>query len=199
MKQLIVITTPDLFAGEEEIVRHLFDEGLEILHLRKPEAGKNELIKWLDRIPADYHSRIVLHEHFDLTTEYSLKGIHLNRRYPTVPDDYNGSTSRSIHSFNEITDYAPYQYVFLSPIFSSISKKGYESKFSISELKEAFEKGILHEKVVALGGITVSTIPFIHDLPFGGYGVLGSLWGNKPTVLETDTIIQQFHRLQICL
>ena len=51
MKKLIVITSPYFFKGEDSILSHLFDEGMQHLHLRKPDSEANELRKLLDRIP----------------------------------------------------------------------------------------------------------------------------------------------------
>ena len=51
MKKLIVITSPYFFKGEDCILSHLFDEGMQHLHLRKPDSEANELRKLLDRIP----------------------------------------------------------------------------------------------------------------------------------------------------
>ena len=36
--KLILMTTPYFFVEEHQIINALFDEGLEILHLRKPET-----------------------------------------------------------------------------------------------------------------------------------------------------------------
>ena len=38
MKKLIVITSPYFFKGEDSILSHLFDEGMQHLHLRKPDS-----------------------------------------------------------------------------------------------------------------------------------------------------------------
>ena len=62
MKKLIVITSPRFFQGEDTVLSHLFDEGMQRLHLRKPDSAANELRKLLDRIPAIYYPKIVLHD-----------------------------------------------------------------------------------------------------------------------------------------
>lgn len=41
--KLIVITTPQFFEGEAAAVTSLFQNGLEILHLRKPGASAEEM------------------------------------------------------------------------------------------------------------------------------------------------------------
>ena len=37
--KLILITTPTYFVEEDKIITTLFDEGLDILHLRKPDTA----------------------------------------------------------------------------------------------------------------------------------------------------------------
>lgn len=136
--KLIVITLPNFFPGEAEAITTLFRYGLEILHLRKPEADLTEIVKLLDQIPEEYHSRIVIHEHFQLVNQYNLKGIHLNRRNPNPPQDYKGNISCSCHTLNEVQLRKPTcNYVFLSPIYDSISKTGYSSAFTICEIQKA--------------------------------------------------------------
>ena len=85
--------------------------------------------------------------------------------------------------------------MFLSPIFQSISKEGYGSGFSLDGLRNA--KGIIDDKVIALGGICPRTITKLKDIPFGGVAVLGALWGNDPSLLVADQLIKQFKRLQV--
>ena len=96
--KLIVITTPYFFEGEGEILTALFQAGMEKLHIRKPQSRKEELRSLLDAVPAEYHSRIVIHDHFELAAEYALAGIHLNSRNQNIPEGFQGSISRSCHS-----------------------------------------------------------------------------------------------------
>ena len=126
--KLILITTPTYFVEEDKILTTLFDEGLDILHLRKPDTAPVYAERLLTLIPEKYHKRIVVHGHFYLKKEYNLKGIHLNRRNPEPPACYSGHISCSCHSLEEVKQYKPgCDYVFLSPIFDSISKQDYKS------------------------------------------------------------------------
>ena len=68
-----------------------------------------------------------------------------------------------------------YDYVFLSPIFDSISKVGYNSAFTEDMLRDASVKGIIDEKVVALGGVTFEKISYLKELNFGGAAMMGVL------------------------
>lgn len=150
MNKLVVITTPYFFADEASLIELLFAEGMSRLHLRKPDCKRDELEGLLDKISPAYYDRIVLHDWFTLAEERALGGIHLNKRNPEAPPLYKGSISRSCHSLEEIIEYKPVcDYVFLSPIFQSISKEGYGSGFSLDGLRNA--KGIIDDKVIALG------------------------------------------------
>ena len=148
--KLIVITRPDFFEGEADAIGNLFRAGLQTLHLRKPGATTADVEHLLQRIDHTYHDRIVLHEHFDLVPRYGLKGIHLNARNPEPPQGYTARhISRSCHTLEEVVRHkAACTYVFLSPIFDSISKQGYASGFDHDTLQRAQREGIIDEHVV---------------------------------------------------
>ena len=154
--KLIVITTPQFFEGEAAAVTSLFQNGLEILHLRKPGASAEEMGNFLQQLPMEYMPRIVTHEQFQLASVFGLKGIHLNGRNPQIPSGYKGHVSRSCHSLEEVLKHkSDCSYVFLSPIYDSISKEGYSSAYSCDTLKKAQQAGIIDSNVMALGGISL--------------------------------------------
>lgn len=179
---LIVITLPHFFEGEADALNALFDAGLEILHLRKPHATLARMKQLLNGIRTEYHARIVTHECFELADEYGLKGIHLNGRNPEPPQGFTRHISCSCHSLPEVVrKKESCQYVFLSPIYNSISKEGYAAAFTPQSLREAADKGIIDHRVMALGGITLSHLPRVKALGFGGAAVLGDLWQQAGT------------------
>lgn len=196
MKRLIVITTPYFFGQEGPVVSALFDEGMECLHVRKPGCSRDELVRLLKEIPEMYHPRIRLHDHFELYDRFRIGGLHLNKRNHSVPPGYKGCISRSCHSLQEVKENDRLDYVFLSPVFRSISKEGYGSGFSIDTLRKASDDGIINEKVIALGGMDMHTIPAVADMNFGGVAVLGALWGIRPEEKEPALILEQYKRLQ---
>ena len=119
--KIIVITTPNFMKGEESVIPHLLQLGVDIVHIRKPSATREQLALLLDSLPKWCYDRLVVHDCLELANEYHLRGIHLNRRNHTIPDNFTGSLSMSCHSLEEVDikkDMA--DYVFLSPIFNSI-------------------------------------------------------------------------------
>lgn len=61
--KLILITTPTYFVEEDKILTTLFDEGLDILHLRKPDTAPVYAERLLTLIPEN------------ITNESSFMGI----------------------------------------------------------------------------------------------------------------------------
>ncbi len=176
-KKMVVITSPRFIDHEADYLTALFQNGLRYLHLRKPNAPATEIRRLLDKLPAEYHPFIVLHDHFELTTQYDLLGVHLNSRNPEPPQGWMGHVSCSCHSIEEIRQKkSRCNYLFLSPIYDSISKEGYGAAFSREELKTAQSQGVIDDKVFALGGVSAVHLPEIFSLGFGGAAFLGDVW-----------------------
>lgn len=178
MFKTIVITKPSFFVDEAKAIVGLLDRvDIDMLHLRKPGAAKDDVERLIREIPREWHNRLVVHEHFSLAERYGLYGIHLNSRFPTPPYNWRGSVSRSCHSFEEVAEWkSRCDYVSLSPVFDSISKRGYVSAFTAGEIAQAVDDGMIDDKVYALGGMTFSRLAEVKDMGFGGAMILGDAW-----------------------
>ena len=177
--KLIAITQPSIIEGESSYICRLFESGIDIVHLRKPDADIEQCRRLLRELSDEERRKIVIHDHHELINEFDLKGLHFNKNITIVPGDYKGFKTRSCHSFEEVMKYKnDYDYLFLSPIFDSISKVGYKSAFTEEILKDASVKGVIDEKVVALGGVTFNRIPYLKELNFGGAAMMGFLVRN---------------------
>ena len=180
--KLIVVTTPTFFVEEDKIITALFEEGLDVLHLRKPETPAMYSERLLTLIPDKYHRRIVTHE-----------------RNPKEPHDYYGHISCSCHSVEEVKNRKHfYDYVFMSPIYDSISKVNYYSTYTAEELREAQRAKIIDSKVMALGGINEDNLLEIKDFGFGGAVVLGDLWNKFDACQDQNylAVIEHFKKLK---
>lgn len=174
---VIVITQPEFFEGEAGLIVRLLRSAIDLVHIRKPNATAEETERLVREIPSVYYSRLVLHDHFQLVVKYHLYGVHLNSRNPQPPVGWKGSVSRSCHSLDEVKEWKPKcDYVSLSPIFDSISKKDYPAAFSEQELAQAETDGIIDEKVMALGGVTFSRMNEVLEMGFGGGMIMGDAW-----------------------
>lgn len=172
----IAITQPIAIDREDVIIRHLLANCFDIVHLRKPDVDIDYCRNLLERLTPSERRRIVIHDHYSLYDEFALRGIHLNRNFATYPPHYRGTHTRSCHTLDEVVRYKDEcDYLFLSPIFDSISKRGYSSKFSHDELLSASRAGIIDNRVIALGGVTPDKIDYLKSLHFGGIAMMGAL------------------------
>ncbi|WP_196885495.1 thiamine phosphate synthase [Aureivirga sp. CE67] len=184
----VVIATEKNNAKEIDIIIQLFELGLETFHLRKPNFTKEMLISYLNKVPEKYHKHIVIDSHIELLEDFHLKGFHLkeSNRLKLGNDlknirkklfDKQQTLSSSFHSLEAIeNNNIEFDYVFLSPVFHSISKENYAGKgFDVNHLKQ---------KTLALGGIKQENIAKTKELGFQGIAVLGAIWESEDPILE---------------
>ncbi|MEM9025003.1 MAG: thiamine phosphate synthase [Bacteroidota bacterium] len=185
--EVIVFTTPNKFNTEVETVVELFERGLGTLHLRKPKFSRRRMKQYIRGIPQQYHSRIVIHHHHRLALHYGLRGIHIGRkernkrvmvwlkRFFFRLRKRELMVTTSFHSLQSLVDNDQhYDYVFLSPVFDSLSKKGHVAAFNHNQLTLV----LAHTRfsVVALGGIDAGKIEQVREMGFNGVALLGMLW-----------------------
>lgn len=171
--KIIIITSPGQIKDEAIICNTLFAHGLKLLHLRKPDAPREVYEQFIQQIQPRYRNRIVIHEYYELAEKYQLHGIHLKLINANKYTIYtNHKISISCHSLEEIKNlpFLP-EYCFLSPVFDSISKKGYTTPFSqFPDLSD------ITTPVIALGGITPEKVSLCRSAGFQGIATLGYLW-----------------------
>lgn len=175
----IAITREEFFDAEAEAIALLLDGGCARVHLRKPTASERQMRELIERIPSRCYDRLSLHDRHELAAEYGLGGVHLNSRNPLPPADFRGAVSRSCHSVGELRRYPREDYLFLSPIYDSLSKAGYRSAFAADTLQRAAAEGWIDRRVFALGGITPARLPELAGWHFGGAAFLGYIWGDN--------------------
>jgi thiamine-phosphate pyrophosphorylase len=190
--QLVLLTAPTAQPDEPRLLTALLAQGLARLHLRKPGWPAAQLEALIRALPAQYHARLVLHAYPELVRRYSLGGFHLTeagRRAATRrPRLLPGQTlSTSFHSLAEIArTRRRYDYVFLSPIFDSISKSGYVSNFDLVDvhrfLRRLAGQAGSPPPVLALGGIDSQNIALVRQAGFAGTAVLGAVWQSADPV-----------------
>lgn len=169
----IAITLPHDIENEAKRITALLNDSYDYVHIRKPDASLRTVRNLIEDIPYSLRCRLKLHGHFELLNEMSLGGAHLNSRNPKAPLSAR-LLSKSCHTLDEIAEAArlDYEYLFLSPIFDSISKINYKSKFDIEKIYSE----IRDKKVVALGGVDPSKFELLEEKGFFGAALLGYIW-----------------------
>ncbi len=174
--KIIGVTLPYFIQNEAELIMCALDNGIDRMHIRKPDSTLYDFETLINNIKPEYRERITIHDHFNLAPKHSLGGIHVNSRNKEIPSNFNGIVSKSCHSLSELEECKGFDYVTLSPIFNSISKDNYKSNFSEEVLIEAKKNNIITSKIIALGGITEKNICKLQHYGFGGAAILGYLW-----------------------
>ncbi len=197
--KILVLSDSKDHKDETIYVTKMFENGLDIFHLRKPEYKKSEMEEYLDHIPHKYRNQIVIHSYYDLAIKYGLKGIHLSKRkrregwwlsvklyyFKLRKPDIQISTSFH-HLGSLFEETRNFNYVLLSPIFDSISKSGYQSGFSHQNLKLAMAKSRF--KIIALGGVEENKIEQVNQMGFWGFLLSGIIWESPDPVATFNAI-----------
>lgn len=197
--KLVIMTKSTFFVEEDKILAALFDEGMDNLHLYKPDSSPMYAERLLSLLPEDCYSKIRVHDHFYLKNEYKLGGIHLDSPEKEIPLGYKGKISRTCTDLSLLKQMKKSSsYVFLKNIFDCIEFPEERSTFTIDELKEASNHGLIDRHVYALGGMSIDNIKLARDLGFGGVVVCGDLWNRFDIHHQVDyrDIISHFERLR---
>lgn len=204
--KFVVISPPNNLEGEIELLKCLFDDGLEYFHLRKPGIDsaflEKSLIDYLEQLPEKYHDKIILHSNYDLVNMYNLKGVHYSKNNLPVKTFNNyRHQSASFHSIDEIEkNEIPYNYVFLSPVFDSISKQNYKSSYDLKTVTNFLKSNHNRVDVIALGGIDENTVLQAYEAGFDGAAVLGAVWKTFEETKSIDLTIKKFNMIkELCL
>lgn len=197
--KLAIMTKSTFFVEEDKILAALFDVGLDNLHLYKPETSPIYSERLLSLLPDKAYEKIFVHGHYYLKDEYRLAGIHLDNAAESVPEGYKGKVGRTCRDLAQLKELKKQSaYVFLGNIFDSQSEPLEPSTFTMNQLEEASDKGLIDKKVYALGGMNFDNIQIARDLGFGGVAIRGDLWNkfNIHNQMDYKELITYFEKLR---
>jgi thiamine-phosphate pyrophosphorylase len=192
--KIIVITSEKDIAGEHLLIASLFESGLQTLHLRKPDYTILKTRDLLNSIPEIFYPKIVIHNHYELLNDFNLKGANLSEsiRIEGKTDGIKNIISSSFHRLDHIlSSRFPFEYVFFSPVFQSISKQGYKPSITQQILKDFFKskRSQIKFPIIALGGVTDKNILLAKEIGFSGAACIGYIW-------ESSNPMEQLKKLQ---
>jgi thiamine-phosphate pyrophosphorylase len=183
---MIVLSNPTAIANEINVIHSLFEEGLQLFHVRKPDYSLKEMISFVEQISPEFRSRLVLHSHHESIENFKINRIHFTEekrkndlgfptRFTKPCRSKNIVLSTSTHSITDFNLLAPeFEYAFLSPVYPSISKENYLPK---TDLFEAINNRTnVKTKLVALGGINSENIEKTLATGFDNVALLGTIW-----------------------
>ncbi|QOG02594.1 thiamine phosphate synthase [Flavobacterium sp. MDT1-60] len=187
---MIVITNPSAISNEINIIDSLFEEGLSLLHIRKPDFCEVEMAQFIDQIKVEFRSNLVLHSQHQLAEDFGINRIHFSEKYRNHSHDFavrfskpcssKSTSTHSIEDFNSLEN--NFDYAFLSPVFKSISKENYHPEkdlFAALKSRTNFKT-----KVIGLGGIDSENIKKTLENGFNDVALLGSIWNSENPVKQ---------------
>lgn len=182
---MIVITNPFFIEDEIRILHSLLEEGLSLLHIRKPDFSELEMAQFINQIKLEFRSNLVLHNH-QLAEDFGINRFHFSEKErKELPARFSkpyrlkcksiSTSTHSIEDFNSLEN--DFDYAFLSPVFKSISKENY---YPEKDLFEEIKSRRNHKtKMVALGGIDSENIQKSLENGFDDVALLGTIWNNE--------------------
>ena len=193
---LVVISNPEVIEDEAVIINQLFDEGMPLFHLRKPNYSREELTTLLNQIKSEYYSKISLHQYHEMANDFGINRLHFTEknRLGTQEDmlqnlKKESLLSTSVHSVGDYKNLGNnFEYSFFGPVFNSISKEGYHAAlgngFSVTNIKNK-------TKIIAIGGINQDNITKVFDMGFDGAAVLGAIWQSPKNAICNFKLIME--------
>jgi thiamine-phosphate pyrophosphorylase len=181
------VTQKGEIENEIQTIVKLFELGLDMLHLRKPNFNERKMEKLIEEIPSTYYDRIVLHGHYSLTSKYKLKGIHMRKSHRSSslsntfkkllmklrsPGILITTSFRSLQSLQE--NNAQFDYVLLSNVFTDNGHYKSDQDSGVNILKKVVEAS--RQKVVGVVALDADNVKVIEAAGFYGAGLPEQIW-----------------------
>ena len=193
--KLLAISSPEFIPEEAAVINGLFREGLECMHIRKPESKTEDFVSLLSKIEPVFLDRIAIHQHHELASKFGISRLHFTENNSRMISDEQLEKlcnegfilSTSIHNLTELENISnAFSYTFFGPVFDSISKSGYKSAVPADFfIQEKFKR----IPVIGLGGIDTSNIQKVRNMNLDGAAVLGVLWRDPSKALEVFRLL----------
>lgn len=191
----VVVTPENNHIGEFDFLKQFVTFPNVRVHIRKPHAIQEEMSIYLAKLSKKVLEESSLHSWHELAQEFNLGGVHFTESMRTKlgktllqniskRHEEGKKVSASLHDLKELG--AGWDYVFLSPVFDSVSKADYRGK-------EISVKNI-PQKIIALGGVTADNIENARELGYAGVATLGSLWQHKDPSEAFNKLYDSYER-----
>lgn len=182
----------------------MMEAGADFIYLRKSNINNAYWYAYLEQFPYGFDNRFITTD-FQLLHDLGLGGFHFQQdivKSLTVEDLRENLallrmkdkiSSVTAHDLGELKKYdGVFDHILISPIFDSISKKGYSSAWDLEELKDyIFNRKDKRSLLFAQGGVDDQKLAIIQELGLDGLTLLGYLWE------DASNALQNFEKLQL--
>ncbi len=197
---IVVVSCSHDVENEIAIVEAMLLDGLESFHIRKPHYTTNDYITYISKISPKLRHRVVLHSRHMLSNKYGCKGVHVSRKHRRAGFRtklrlfklrfFNKKIhiSASLQNLEAIeSKIKNYDYIFLSPLYDSMSPDARIKKFNSSKLRKFLRQ--TRSRVFAHGGISEDKFPQLKKLGFSGVVFQSVIW-------DSPEPLQQYFKLK---
>ncbi len=182
----MLITPPKDLKNEIDIIVHLFESGLETLHLRKPNMSTRRMKEYISNIPSYFHNRIIIHSHHRLAFKFSLKGVHLTEYHLKhklklwwlfQKEKLLGKSFVHTRSYSKLSDIFCeekyfFNYYLLRNVFNRITKE-FNIEYHPVRINEIMK---LNKNLVVRGGVNIETVLKAKKFNFYGACLNSYIW-----------------------
>jgi len=166
---IALISSPENFAGEHEILEQMFERGLKMLYARKPQMPEPLLERWIIGFDIKWHNNIFPWQ----GSAHSFEELE--------------KTSTDICFLSPVFD-------SISKFGYKAKYNSQELKEGIASWKENHS-----QKLFALGGVDAENIAELASLGFDGAAVLGAVWHSPDPVEALLEIINHPQTHGVCI
>jgi len=194
--KLVEVGPPFPFEKETNIINELFELGMDYHHIRSPFIEEDVQRKFIKRIKKKHRNKLVIHQHHSMCEIFEIKGVHLKETHRKLLNEGDASFTKWLDhkkanpefhlsaSFHDLGDMMetklPYDYAFIGPVFSSISKTNYSASWSMVALERAIGNATV--PIVTIGGIRPEHIDQVKGWGADGVATLGYIWNSEDPV-----------------
>jgi thiamine-phosphate pyrophosphorylase len=167
----------------ELLARVLLDAGVKLVQYRDKKASSLDIYRVCLRLAqavAISGGRLIVNDRADIALATGASGVHLGQEDlpPQLARKILGSgkwVGYSTHNLSQLreADSLPVDYIALGPIFPTRSKEGADPVVGLEILRQA--RRITTKPLVAIGGITLETVPDVISAGADSVAVIGDL------------------------
>jgi thiamine-phosphate pyrophosphorylase len=190
----------------EEIAGAIFAGGCRWFSLREkdlPAAERRTLLSALVALGRRWEATVTVHEDVDAAVMSGAAGVHLRSAgnpeaaRARLPDGLIGASAHSAEEAAALLG-AGADYVTLSPVFPTASKRGYGPAIGLDGLAEIIAQ-VPGRTVIALGGITPANAPLCLSGGASGVAVMGEVMrATNPQAVVEAMLAAMSEPIKIC-
>lgn len=185
-------------SGEQKVLCRLFENGLSTFHLRRPHWSAGRCKAWVEALPQEWRSRIVLHQHPHLVRKFGLAGFQLSSVGAGFPAPVGalGAISVQCEDYQTMLKVGKhYSRIMLGPVFPPEKYDVTIPRRSLQEyaaMAAYWRKNGGKAQILAFGGISIKNICLCRKAGFDGVVVVGAVWSVTEPVKAFKKLVSKW-------